>query len=127
MYASHFSYVWMYQNPPFNTVANWAVNQNALPDGIATIDTTFPGGQQLAQWLQLVGATTTSGQVAISTIKHDMNGVIAPTQSWMTLNEVAVSNPVMQFTFNTPIGAPNQCGRILFDEYHVENRLQGAA
>jgi hypothetical protein len=121
VYASHFSYVWMNTNPPFNGVANWAVNQSPLPDGTATIDTTFSDGSTLAQWLQLIGASTTQGQIAINQVKHDLNGVIAPTQSWLTLNDPAHGNPVQQFTFNTPVGATNQCGRILFNEYHVEN------
>lgn len=125
IYASHFSYVWMNTNPPFNGVANWAVNQNPLPDGTATIDTTFSDGSTLAQWLQLVGASTTQGQIAINQVKHDLNGVIAPTQSWLTLNDPAHGNPVQQFTFNTPVGATNQCGRVLFNEYHVENPPAG--
>ena len=28
VYSSHYSYVWMYNNPPFNGVANWNVNQS---------------------------------------------------------------------------------------------------
>ena len=125
VYSSHYSYVWMYNNPPFNGVANWNVNQSAtLGSGTATIDTTFSDGQTLAQWLQLTGASTTSGQIAVNTIKHDMNGVISPTRSWMTLNQPlnADTNPVMQMTFDTPMGAGvNQCGRVLYNEYHVEN------
>lgn len=122
VYASHFSYVWMFQNPPFMGVANWKVNQAQLPDGIATVDATFPDGATLAQWLQLVGATTTLGQMPISTLRHDMNGVIAPTQSWLALNNSAAGNPVMQFVFDTPVGTTaNQCGRVLFNEYHVED------
>ena len=75
-------------NPPFNGVANWNVNQSrTLPTGTATVNTTFSDGQTLAQWLQLTGASTTQGQIAINTIKHDMDGVIAPTQSWLTLNQ----------------------------------------
>jgi hypothetical protein len=128
VYSSHYSYVWMYNNPPFNGVANWNVNQSAtLTTGTATIDTTFSDGQTLAQWLQLTGASTTQGQIAVNTIKHDMDGVIAPTQSWLSLNQSlgtnpVDANPVMQMTFNTPIGTGvNQCGRVLYNEYHVEN------
>ena len=52
-----------------------------------------------------------------------MDGVIAPTQSWLTLNQSLSPDaiPVMQLTFDTPIGAMNQCGRVLYNEYHVEN------
>ena len=126
VYSSHFSYVWLDNNPPFNTVANWTNTNgasNTLPDGLATVDQSFAEGQTLAQWLQLTGASTTLGQIAISTLKHDFNGVNAPNQSWLTLNYPALSNPVMQFVFNTPLAtAANQCGRVLFNEYHVETR-----
>jgi hypothetical protein len=119
IYSSHYSYDWMYKNPPFDTVVNWAANAGSYPDGTATVDTSFSAGQTLAQWLQLVGASTTPGQMAINTLRHDLNGVNPPTQSWLTLN--TTGNPVMQFVFDTPIGATNQCGRVLFNEYHVEN------
>jgi hypothetical protein len=122
VYATHFSYVWLYNDPPFNGTATWNPNQNQLPDGIATIDTSYPNGQTLADWLQNIGATTTNGQIALSTLRHDQSGIVSPpSQSVLTLNTAA--KPVMQFTFQTPIGTPaaQQCGKVLFNEYHVEN------
>ena len=122
IYSSHYSYVWMFQNPPFNTVANWSPNEHtSIPNGIATVNTSFSDGNTLAQWLQLVGASTTPGQIPIQTLRQDMNGVIAPTQSYLTLNNPTYNNPVMQFVFPTPVGQTGgQCGRVLFNEYHVE-------
>jgi hypothetical protein len=132
IYSSHFSYSWMYENPPFNGVASWDVT---LPDpdggnsGTATVNTGFTAGQTLQTWLQDVGATTTPGQMTISTLRQNFDGVIAPTQSWLTLNDPAAGNPVMQFVFDTPIptsSAPiNQCGRVLYNEYHVESPPTG--
>jgi len=124
VYSSHYSYVWMYNNPPFNGVVNWDPQQtDPTPDpGTANIVTTFTVGQTLSQWMQLIGATTVPGQIAISTLRKDFNGVNSPTQAWLTLNNAAAGNPVMQFVFDTPIGnTTNQCGRVLFNEYHVEN------
>jgi hypothetical protein len=122
VYSSHYSYVWMNNNPPFNGVANWNGNAGSYANGTATVNTSFTAGNTLAQWLQLTGASTTQGQIAISTLKNDMNGVIAPTQSWLTLN--TTGNPVMQMVFDTPIPSAgttvNQCGRVLYNEYHVE-------
>ncbi len=122
VYASHYSYDWLYQNPPFNTVVDWAPEQRQPPDGTATIDTSFAQGQVLSQWLQTIHATTTPGQIPISTVRHDVLGVNAPTQAWLTLNNSAFGNPVMQFTFDTPVASnAKACGRVLFNEYHVEN------
>ena len=122
VYSSHFAYEWMYQNASFANVVNWQVHQANPPDGTATIDTSFSEGATLSSWLQIVGGSTVAGQVAISTLRHDFNGVVSPTQSWLTLNSPSLGNPVMQFTFNTPVGATaGQCGRVLYNEYHVEN------
>jgi hypothetical protein len=125
IYASHFSYDWMYQNPPFDGVANWSPGVASLNSGTATVDTSFTGGQTLQTWLQNVGATTTPGQMSLDTLRVDTKGVIAPTQSWLALNDSAYNNPSMQFVWDTPIAASgtvvNQCGRVLFNEYHVEN------
>ncbi len=120
VYASHYAYAWMYNNPPFSTVASWTGSSQTLADGLATVDTTFSEGQTLATWLQEVGATTTKGQMQVYTTRRDFNAVVKPTQSWLTLN--AAVNPTMQFVFDTPVGqSSGQCGRVLFNEYHVEN------
>jgi hypothetical protein len=130
VYSSHYSYAWMFQNPPFNGVANWLGSNGKTtlaPDpGTTTVNTGFTAGQTLATWLQNVGATTIPGQMLLDTLKQDTTGVIAPTQSWLTLNNTTYGDPVMQFVFDTPIPSatnptPNQCGRVLYNEYHVEN------
>ncbi len=128
VYSSHFSYDWMYQNHPFDTVANWiggTASRSLSPDpGEATVNTSFTAGQTLANWLQLpsIGVSTTPNQVLLNTLRQDVTGVNPPTQSWLTLD--TTGNPVMQFVFDTPIAPAgqtlNQCGRVLFNEYHVE-------
>ena len=133
IFATHYSYVWLYDNPTsstgFGAAATWKINQgDPTPDpGVATVDTSFANGSTLSQWLQNAGASTTLTQIDISTLRLDQTGVIAPTQSWLTLNtnntSGEIANPVMQMTFNTPVNAAAsaQCGRVLFNEYHVEN------
>ena len=119
IYASHFSYAWFINNGGFSTVANWVGSSQNLSDGTATIDTSFASGRTLSDWMQVVGATTTPGQVSIQTVKNVINGINAPTQPYLTLN--GQGNSVQQFTFNAPVGGANQCGRVLFNQYHVEN------
>lgn len=122
IYSSHFGYEWMYKNPPFSTVVNWNNNGVQLSSGTATVNTSFGDGSTLAQWLQFVGASTTLGQIGINTIRHDFDGVNPPTQTWLTLNDAPLAGDVMQFTFDTPVNTAGQyCGRVLFNEYHVEN------
>jgi hypothetical protein len=131
VFSTHFSYVWLDPDSPWNSqfppVANWDPTFTyPSPDpGVATVNTGFTDGATLAQWLQNAGAAYNGepGQVQISTLRHDVDSIIPPTQAWLTLNDSALDNPVMQLTFNTPVGAAaaDQCGRVLFNEYHVIN------
>ena len=126
VYSSHYSYSWMWQNPPFNGVANWAGTTISDPlDGDAAVNTSFSAGQTLSTWLQEVGASSSPGQMALNTLRQDQTGVIPPTQTWLTLDNPSVA---MQFVWDTPIGAPTgqQCGRVLFNEYHVETSNFGS-
>jgi hypothetical protein len=119
-------------NSPFSGVVNWNNIWTASPPdptpnpGNATVITEFTDGVTLAQWLFNSGAKNINGdvvygQVALNELRNDISSVIAPTQSWLTLNDTTAGNPVMQFTFNTPIGvaAANQCGQVLFNDYHI--------
>jgi len=134
IFATHYSYAWLDPDSPFDaqfgSVANWTTGSEAqINSGIGTVGTNFSDGATLAQWLQNSGATIggTSDEIDISTLRTDVGSVIAPTQSWLTLNNgtysgITVSNnPVMQMTFNTPVGAgaSSQCGRVMYNDYHV--------
>jgi hypothetical protein len=128
VFATHYSYAWLDPASPYDSqflstggtgVATW-VPDTSLSNGTATINTGFNDGATLAQWLLNAGASTSYGQVTLTTLKNDISAVIPPTQAWATLNS---NHDIMQMTFNTPVGAPaaNQCGRVLYNEYHVYN------
>jgi hypothetical protein len=122
LFVTHYSYSWLYDIAPFSGTAKWNVKQSNPGDPLTgTIDTSFPKGQAFAQWLVNVKAgTLVSGQtqIQIHVPRHDLDGVVAPSQQWITS-----SNPasVQHYTFNTPVGTPaaNQCGRVLFSDFHV--------
>jgi hypothetical protein len=123
IFATHYSYVWLFDTAPFSTAANWHVNQAPLPDLTGFIDTSFPKGQAFATWLVGVGASTTFARIPLKTIRHDLDGVVAPSQLWISADPAVSASAVMHFTFNTPVGAPadQQCGRVLYDDFHVED------
>jgi len=139
LFTTHYSYDWLNPASPYKSgftstangvttgVANWQSGNNPTPDpGVATVNTGFTGGADIAQWLYNVGATYngTKNEIQVSTLRHDFTTVIDPTQSWLSLsNSTNANGAIMQFTFNTPVGATaaNQCGRVLFNEYHVIN------
>ena len=50
---------------------------------MATVNTTFPKGTALADWLQNVQATTTRGQLNLLTAQHSVDAVIAADAGWI--------------------------------------------
>ncbi len=134
IFATHFSYAWLDPAAPygaqFGNVADWTISpEDDIPSGVGTVQENFSDGIFLADWLHDIGSTNlgTANQVNISTLRTDVGSVIAPAQSWVTLNNgsyppyTVTNNPVMQMTFNVPFGAPaaSQCGRVMFNDYHV--------
>jgi hypothetical protein len=116
IFATHYEYVWLDTDQPFESTATWRSNSGiATGTGIATIDQSYPEGLTLAHWIQNVGASynNTLGQIQLQ--NTDVNTVPIsntvpvnnpPAQSWVNLNNTTYDNPSMQFTFDTPVGAP---------------------
>ncbi len=129
IFATHYSYVWLYDNAPFSSTATWNVDQFAnfsSDPETGFIDMTFPKGLQLAQWMKLLYPASVLGQIQIATLRNDFDGVVAPSQLWISLKDPNYPKPVpMHYTFNTPVGAPaaSQCGRVVYDDFHVEDAL----
>jgi hypothetical protein len=143
VFLTHYSKSWLDNDDTYNGnslsgAASWlssAVSTLNPDPGVATVNASFTRGATLSQWLYNGGYsngntsgaadTGTQGQVQISTLRWDVSSINDPAQSWLTLNaDVTTStNPIMQFSFNTPFGAAAdaQFGRVLFNDYHVEN------
>ncbi len=130
VFATHFSYVWLYDDAPFSSTANWTIN-SASNDGPLTgiIDQSFPKGQALAAWLfqPAVGASSTLGQIPVNVVRYDFASATAPSQRWMYTQAPDPVGPI-HYTFNTPVGAApaQQCGRVVFSDFHVEEYLPGS-
>jgi hypothetical protein len=82
----------------------------------ALVDTTFPKGAALADWLMATGASTTRGQVQIVMGQNSVDAVTPPTQRW-----IYSDTHTQYLTFNTPVEVPpeSQCGRVVFTDVHV--------
>jgi hypothetical protein len=126
-FITHYSYSWLYQNPAWMGTANYQVHQ-ANPDDplTGTIDQSFPKGMAFATWLKTVGAQSAPGEIEIHVPRHDVDGVVAPTQRWIYSDDPA---SVQHLTFNTPVGKPiaQQCGRVLFSDFHVNDAMKSNA
>jgi hypothetical protein len=131
LFAEHWNNAWLYQGPqPFPMTASYTPTseEDLISPLTATIDTTFAKGAALADWLQLIGASTTRGNVVIRAGQHSVNTVNASlVQRWIYANNTQnldgdpVAASTQYFTFNTPLNVPeaNQCGRVVFSDIHV--------
>ena len=138
VFASHWHGAWIQFGPaPWNTVASFVpadafgqMNQLPdLPDQFATdIDTTFPKGEALADWLINVQASMVRGQLPINQGKHSVlsvDGKVAT--SWIHSMSIPIvdmntmANGVQYMSFNAPVGSPagKECGRTVFTDIHV--------
>lgn len=122
VFASHFHNYWLEAGPdPFPETGTFN-NQPDLPNPItALVDTSFPKGAALADWLVNVDASQKLGEIEIKEAQHTVdaaNPMIS--QQWIYQPDY---NSVQYFTFNTPIGAEadKQCGRLVFSDIHVSS------
>jgi hypothetical protein len=117
--ASHFSYVWLYNDAPFSGTANWAPQGSRPNDPLTGIlDTSFPKGMAFAQWLAVVNALSGANTIDIHVPRNDAKSAIAPAQRWIYSQS---PDTLQHYTFNTPVGASDdtQCGRVVFSDFHV--------
>jgi hypothetical protein len=124
VFATHFSYNWLYNDAPFSTTGMWQIQQPAPPDPLqGIIDLGFPKGVAFAHWLQVIGSQAPYGQVTINVSRHDLDAVNAAiAQRWVSSDQVTPTT-IQHYTFNTPIGMPpdQQCGRVVFSDFHVND------
>jgi hypothetical protein len=121
VFASHWHNYWIEHGAdPWPTVANF--NHQTDPRGTftATVDTTFPKGMALADWLVNVMASTTRGQLNILGAKHTVDTVNAAAQRWLYS-----PTSTQYFSFNTPVGG-TACGKVVFSDLHVSSGSGGA-
>ncbi len=126
VFASHYHYYWFERGAAdFAGTANWGSLSVGNP---YFIDTTFPKGKSFAEWLLAVGASTTSGQLSLSSVKSDVKTVNKSAQRWVYGNSAAGETD-KYYSFNAPIAKPadQQCGRAVFSDIHVSNDTGGGA
>jgi hypothetical protein len=119
VFASHWHQIWLQRGPrPFPEIADF-VDEDDIDDITADVDTTFPKGVALADWLVNVDATSQRGRIDLTGTQHTVereNPDFA--QRW-----IATESPetVQYLSANTPFGAPaaQQCGRVILSDIHV--------
>jgi hypothetical protein len=124
VFATHYSYVWLYKTNPWNTTGDWNVNQDFWDSVVGLVDTTTTKGVTFQTWLGVVNALSASSppRVAIDEARHDIDQPLASgAERWITTYNNQPKAAVEHYAFNTPWGqAPaNQCGRVIYSDFHV--------
>jgi hypothetical protein len=126
VFVDHLHFYWLNHGPDEiqGTAEYLGVAADLPMPSTAFIDTAFPKGNALADWMQTVGASTMRGQFTIYQGQHSVASVVTPTQRWIyvPMNPNEGNKPSIQYmTFNTPVTAPeaNKCGRVVFTDLHI--------
>lgn len=122
LFLSHWHNIWIEEGAaPWPTAANFNHQDDLASPFTAKIDTSFPKGAALAEWLVNVGGSTQPGEIEITAGQNTVESVNAATSTRWIYGEDPTS--VQYFTFNTPLGAPEetQCGRVVDTDIHVSS------
>jgi len=139
-FATHFSYAWLYNNSPFSTTAQWDVNADeTIPTTTGIVSQTVPPlpvstPGVFVQWLNAIQALENfsasppnPADVTMTSARHDVDAVLGQSIPWITGTDPLpkMGSPpqmLLHYTFDTPVGEPNQCGHAIFSDFHVTNQ-----
>jgi hypothetical protein len=123
VFASHWHHLWFSGGPaPVPSIATWR-DLNDPPDpSTGIINTSFPKGQALSDWLVIVGASTTPGQLVIREPRDNVtqvNPMLAT--EWIQLQNAGAT--VEFLSYNAPLNVPEDqlCGRAVYTDLHVSS------
>jgi hypothetical protein len=130
VFGTDYQYVW-YKYSPDRNLAGFAQIQGLpgksfpVDPPTVTLDTSFPKGKALADWLAFVTPSLPYGQIDSSIVFDNFASVMRPAaQVWGSSG--AMADPPLPvhprfITVNTPVGMPvaQQCGRAVHLDAHV--------
>ena len=120
MFATHFSYTWLFQNTPFNQTATWTANAGSFNSDVGQINTTFARGATFGQWMALVGAAAgTPPTFPITSPRNDFVTPVAPALTYV--NATQNGTFPLHYTFDTPWNQTPTCGRVVYSDFHVSD------
>jgi hypothetical protein len=134
MFGSHFSYDWL----RFSPEPSWNAGLRprvaiARPVGPIKIDTSFPKGKALADWMKFLDPALVYGEVVAPVIFDFLSGTGAQVWASSPVGRLTFpptpppppGTPVMTYprfiTMNAPVGEPaeKQCGKLVHLDVHV--------
>ncbi len=117
MFATHFSYSWTYDDAPFSTTATWIPDNEPDNSVLAGIEQTPTEVGIFYAWMNNLGPLdngSIAGLFSVNAPRNDFSAISASSELWVT----SPGYPLL-FTFNTPVGAASQCGRVIYSDFHV--------
>ena len=122
LFLSHWQNVWIEDGAaPFPTAANFNHKADLASPFTAKLETNFPKGMALAEWLVNVGGSLVLGEISIKAGQNTVESVNPEVSTRWIYGENPTS--VQYFTFNAPIDAAEdaQCGRVVDTDIHVSS------
>jgi hypothetical protein len=117
----HMHYRWFNSDDAWQTVAEFSGSDDFPTPFTFQVDSSFPKGNDFADWLVSVGASTTRGELSVVAGQNSAQRAIQPySQQW-----VYSTSPenVQYMTINTPVEAAEeedaQCGRLVHTDLHL--------
>lgn len=134
VFLSHLHFNWLRNALDANltgTATYIGVGDKLQVPATGIVNTTFPKGVALADWMMLTGASTVRTQLQIYAGQHSVTAVNPPTQAWITVpvntnDSVTPQRPAVQYlSFNTPVPAPeaSKCGRVVLTDLHENAKV----
>jgi hypothetical protein len=142
LFNTHYHYYWIDPTKVSSPIARnpaWASTATFIPEQTGTtsitgfVDATFPKGDAFAHWLLNVGASTELDRFPVEQARYNATAVRPPSLRWVSDPDIGdtetMSPALLHYTFNTPVGVPaaEQCGKVLFSDFHVASSLMSAA
>lgn len=125
-FLSHWHKIWLQEGPtPFPEMVRFNNRDDDL-NVSATVDTSFPKGQALAEWLVNVQGSAEAGVVDLIDAQNTAaseNPLYAQRWIYDPLDGATGALSVKYVTANTPLGAAaaEQCGRTVYSDIHVSS------
>lgn len=123
IFLSHWHNVWIEDGPdPWPTTASFTSQPDLPNPTTGKIDTSFPKGQALSDWMLYVGGSVNAGEMEIKEGQHTINAINPDTSTrWVYTDDP--ESTVQYYTFNAPVGAPpeDHCGRVVDSDIHVSS------
>jgi hypothetical protein len=124
LFFTHWHNVWIEKGPaPWPTLAQFKFQADLPNPSTGTIDTGFPKGLALAEWMVEVGGSKVLGEVALKEGQHTIDAVDPARATRWIDTKAPLPASVQHLSFNAPVDVPadKQCGRVVDSDIHVSS------